>query len=167
MDYADLLKACGQVSPHWTTYVSVLSTPIVALIAAVFAGTIAYRQWRTAQNRLKLDLFDKRFAVYHETMKFLSHVMIKGGVGGDELLKFNIGIREAKWLLDDDIDNYLKEEIRKNASSIRTLATILVNMPVGVERTANVDKESQLLTWIMEQPDVVDTKFRSYLKLNH
>jgi hypothetical protein len=46
---------CPVISPHWTAYVSALGTPIIAALAAVIASLIAYRQWRTAQDRLKLD----------------------------------------------------------------------------------------------------------------
>ncbi len=50
--------------PIWTEYVRVLGTPVVALLAASIAGFIANRQWKTARNKLKLDLFDKRIAIY-------------------------------------------------------------------------------------------------------
>jgi hypothetical protein len=50
--------------PHWTAYLSAWGTPIIALIAGGWGGYIAWRQWHTAQNRLRLDLFDKRFAAY-------------------------------------------------------------------------------------------------------
>lgn len=40
--------------PYWTTYLSAFSVPAIAVLGAA----IAYRQWRTAQNKLKLDLFE-------------------------------------------------------------------------------------------------------------
>ena len=40
---------------HWTTYLSALLTPTVAVLGSL----IAYRQWRLAQNKLKLDLFEQ------------------------------------------------------------------------------------------------------------
>lgn len=45
---------------HWTAYVSAFGLPIVAAVAAA----IAFYQWKTARNKLKLDLFEKRIAVY-------------------------------------------------------------------------------------------------------
>jgi hypothetical protein len=50
--------------PHWTTYLLAMLTPLIAMIVAF----IAFRQWRTAQNRLKLDLFDRRLALSAERM---------------------------------------------------------------------------------------------------
>jgi len=46
--------------PSWVTVLSAMLTPAVALSVAF----IAYRQWRTAQNRLKLDLFDRCLAIH-------------------------------------------------------------------------------------------------------
>ena len=60
--------------PHWTTLLSALLTPAVA----VFGIFIAYRQWRLAQEKLKLDLFDKRFEVY-EAARELNRPGFGGG----------------------------------------------------------------------------------------
>jgi len=43
--------------PHWTNYLAALLTPTVAVLGSI----IAYHQWRTAQNKLKFELFDRRF----------------------------------------------------------------------------------------------------------
>jgi hypothetical protein len=37
---------------------------IVAVVAACIAGCIALRQWWTARDRLRFDMFERRFAVY-------------------------------------------------------------------------------------------------------
>ena len=47
--------------PHWTTYLAALLTPTVAVLGSY----IAYRQWHLAQNKLKLDLFDRRFSAHN------------------------------------------------------------------------------------------------------
>jgi hypothetical protein len=70
--------------PYWTQVLSALLTPTIAVIVAI----IAYRQWKTAQNRLKLDLFDRRFAVYDAARNLLSSVMTSGEAKNDEMLKF-------------------------------------------------------------------------------
>ena len=87
---------------HWTQYLAALSTPTVA----VFGSIIAYRQWRTAQNKLKLDLFEKRFAVYNSARSVLSTITTSGKITNEESYKFLSSTREAKWLLDDGIAEY-------------------------------------------------------------
>lgn len=36
------------------------------------AGIIAWRQWKTAQDKVKLDLFDRRFAVFMDARRLVS-----------------------------------------------------------------------------------------------
>jgi hypothetical protein len=70
--------------PHWTAYVSALLVPLVA----IFGFIIAYQQWRTAQNKLKLDLFDRRFEIYHAARKLLAAIMTSGKASDDELFNY-------------------------------------------------------------------------------
>jgi hypothetical protein len=37
---------------------------VVATITAVFVAAVAFLQWRTAQQKAVLDLFDRRRAIY-------------------------------------------------------------------------------------------------------
>jgi hypothetical protein len=57
--------------PIWLEYAKALGPSFVAVVAASIAGTIAYRQWRTAQNKLKLDLFEKRMAIYEAAVAMI------------------------------------------------------------------------------------------------
>jgi hypothetical protein len=58
--------------PYCVQLVQALGPTVVAVIAAFIAGYIAWRQWRTAHDKLSLDLFEKRFAVYEATKNFLN-----------------------------------------------------------------------------------------------
>jgi hypothetical protein len=44
--------------PYWVQYVQALAPAIVAVIAALIAGYIAWRQYETARYRLCLDYLD-------------------------------------------------------------------------------------------------------------
>jgi hypothetical protein len=83
-----------------------LGTPIVALVAGGWGGYVAWRQWRTAQNRLRLDLFDKNFAAYAaardvmERCASLNEYEIAG--------RFVSNAREARWTLGREIADYLE-----------------------------------------------------------
>ena len=48
------------IEPLYLSLLKVSPTALVALIVGGFGALIAYRQWRTARNRLKPDLFDRR-----------------------------------------------------------------------------------------------------------
>jgi phosphate/sulfate permease len=153
--------------PHLAQIVSWLFTPIVAIVAAIFAWIIAYRQWKTAQNRLKLDLFDRRFAVYDTVKSFLIRITNYEKITGEEFQKFLIGINEAKWLLNDEISNYLRQELLSKYNELRRIEVELESLPVGEEKSNLVENQSELNYWFRQQYHVLDQKFEPFLKLKH
>src|SRR5882762_5356037 len=111
----------------WTTVLAALLTPTIA----IFGTIIAYRQWRIAQSKLKLDRFDRRFAVYDAARSVIGSVMGSGKAKDDELRKFLIGTREAKWLLNPDIADYLDKQLYAKLTELLMLDTELAPLPVG------------------------------------
>jgi len=51
---------CIPPQRDWIDIFAALLTPAIAILASY----IAVRQWLTNKNKLKLDLFDKRYAVF-------------------------------------------------------------------------------------------------------
>lgn len=149
--------------PHWTAYLSALLAPTIAVLGAV----IAYCQWRTAQNKLKLELFEKRFAVYDEARTLLSSILTNGKVREEAAHKFLAGTREAKWLLNTDVAEYLDKKIYNKAILLQALDSELDGLRVGPERSANVKAQSEIKKRMVEQYDVLDSKFSEFLYLKH
>lgn len=148
---------------HWTTSLSALLVPVVAVLGLL----IAYRQWRTAQNKLKFDLFERRFSVYDTARTFIRSILTSGKVSDEELFKFVSGTREAKWLLNAEISEYLWKSLYQRAVELQTLDLELADMPTGEERARNVRSQSEIKSWIMGQHDVLDEKFSEFLLLGH
>ncbi|MBM3404256.1 MAG: hypothetical protein FJY10_05145 [Bacteroidetes bacterium] len=48
---------------------------ICILLVGIIAGCFAYFQWRTTNNKLKLDLFDKRFFIFKSVSGFIGKVV--------------------------------------------------------------------------------------------
>lgn len=149
--------------PHWTQVLAALLTPTIA----VFGSFIAYRQWCTAQKKLKLDLFEKRFAVYDAARIFIASVMASGKAKDEEMFKFLSSTGETKWLLNDDIATYFDEQIWKNAVELQTLDAELEGVPVGDERTKNVRRQGEIKKWLFAQYKALDEKFSPFLKIEH
>lgn len=151
------------MTPHWTTYLSALLVPMVA----VFGAFIAYRQWRTAQNKLKLDLFDRRLVVYEAARDYISSVMTSGKTTQEKEFEFLTGTRGAKWLFDDEIVQYLDEELWHKICALGCLQSELDGMPAGEERTKKIHAQADLKKWFVSQMKILDGKFASYLTLRH
>ena len=149
--------------PHWTAYLTALLTPTVAVLGSY----VAYRQWRLARNKLKLDLFDRRLLIYTATQAFLGSVISSGSAKQDEVIKFLIATREAKWLLDAAVAQYLEREIYRRAVDLQTLAAELEGVGVGAIRTKNVHDQAAIKKWLFSQIDSLDEKFSPFLQLQH
>ena len=61
-----------------------LLTPLIAIIAL----WIAYQQRVINKNKLKLDLFEKRYEVYRYIRVFIANTLSHGNVTDDELNDF-------------------------------------------------------------------------------
>ena len=149
--------------PHWTAYLSALLAPVVAVLGSL----IAYRQWRLAQNKLKLDLFDRRLKVYEAATGLLSSVMTSGRAKDEELFKYMVATREAKWLLSPEIAEYLDKKLYHKAIDLQTLAAELEDVPVGDVRTQNIHAQADVKKWLIAQYPVLDAQFAPFLQLGH
>ncbi|MFK7848529.1 MAG: hypothetical protein AB8G77_24795, partial [Rhodothermales bacterium] len=111
-------------------------TPLIAGIAIY----VAWQQWRTNRQKLKLDLFDKRFAIFQSTRTFLSTVLRDGRVNREDLEKFRMGILDSVFLLDQGTSDYLWG-LRSIGSKAIMYNTQLEGVPVGEKRNELVDNE--------------------------
>ena len=131
-------------------------------ITAIMLVYIAYKQWRLAENKLKLDLFEKRYKVFEATRKFLSVILREATFQNTDLFEFYAGTADAAFLFKDDIISFL-DSIRDHALKMRAYARQYSNLPVGDERTQLIKGESAELNGLTEQLRNLATKFQPYL----
>lgn len=105
-----------------------------ALLLAVVAAWIAYRQYSLGRAKFKLDLFEKRFVVFAATRKLLSEIARDARVSLGQLFEFRGGVAEASFLFGTDIADYLKV-IDENTVQLHTLIEGPSPMPVGDQRS--------------------------------
>ena len=58
---------------------------------------IAWQQWRVADNKLRLDLFDRRYKVYDATRKFLAVIFREASFTDSQLFEFYAGTSDAEF----------------------------------------------------------------------
>src|SRR5277367_2274675 len=89
-------------------------TAFIALIVAV----IAFLQWATARQKVVLDLFDKRFAVYEELRKKIEECFARKCVSTlSDLEAFAAPAGRAQFLFGPEVVSYL-EAIRKDLVAV-------------------------------------------------
>ena len=138
-------------------YVTIIAT----LMAAIVAWT-GYQQYYLAKGKFKLDLFDKRFAVYKGVQEFLSIILRHAKYEISQLYDFRRNTQDAMFLFGNDIPEYIKM-IDKKALAMRSYAHQYEALPKGPERSDLVEKETQLLTELTGELPRLQVVFSPYL----
>ena len=146
----------------WIDVLQALLTPMIALIAV----GIGHAQWWTARNKLKLDLFDRRWAVYVATRELLTEIFTHGRASSDAEIKFREGTRGASWLLDNTVDHYLTKVLWGKVTLLNAANSMLepTAPPQGRERAAI--QKSEIMRWVTEQDVAVDALFDKFLRMD-
>jgi|SRR4051812_23903199 hypothetical protein len=127
---------------------------------------IAWQQWQVARNKLRLDLFDRRYKVYDATRKFLAMILRDATFTDSQLIEFAAGTSDAEFLFGSDVVDYLAQ-IRKRALEMRTHQKVSERMPAGDEHTRHVQTESDHRLWLGEQITAMTKTFTPYLGFSH
>ncbi len=152
-----------QSVPLWVSILSALSTPMLAVAGSL----IAFRQWRTSQSKLKLDLFERRAQVYDAARVLVSRVVTHGKTTQEDQRNYLQGVQGAKWLFGEEIRNYLDEVLWERTIALECLESELEGAGVSPERTANVHKQAEIKKWFYGQYRALDERFAPYMALRH
>jgi hypothetical protein len=150
------------LGPIATLMVGLLGT-LATLIVGCLVAFIAWQQWQVAQNKLRLDLFDRRYKVYNATRDFLSVIVSKANFDNSQLFTFYAGISDVEFLFDATIVDYLGQ-IKKRALEMRTKHKLLED---SADRERIAQAEDQHLLWLTEQLSVMGKVFTPYLGFSH
>ena len=83
---------------------------VVAAGTTIFVATVGYFQWRTAQQKAVLDLFDRRHEIFEVVRKTVAQ-MISSSLGFDQQreIEFMQTMERAYFFFGDDVQEYLKQ----------------------------------------------------------
>jgi hypothetical protein len=102
--------------PDLLEYAKALGAPLVALVAASIAGWIGFRQWATARNKLKLDFFDRRMAIYTLAVEVIDWLADPDYEDASCISRLRDAATSARWLLEPSVEvyaNYLVSTARR------------------------------------------------------
>jgi len=82
---------------------------IIAAITAGFVALVGYLQWRTAQNKAVLDLFERRREIYNAVRKAVAQIVTNStGFDQSKEIEFIDAMERAYFFFGDDVQMYLK-----------------------------------------------------------
>jgi hypothetical protein len=83
-----------------------VATPLATLLLtgaiALVTLRIQRQQTETNKNQLRFHLFDRRWAVYEATMALIDVAITKGDIPREELWKFAVATRGARFLFNQE-----------------------------------------------------------------
>lgn len=145
--------------PLWVQFLGALAPAVIAGIV----GYVAYRQWRTAQERLKLDLFDRRWSIYEETKRFLA-TREAGALQIAAVNRFAAETKGAQFLFDHDTLVFLGGTVRTVMDSGRSREALSVARDPA-ERAQLTERVKELAEQIDRHVLELDRRMTEYLRI--
>jgi hypothetical protein len=134
---------------------------------AVIAAFIGFQQFWISNEKLKLDLFDKRFAVFAAARRFLSQILQHGTFSTpEEFGQYRADIAEAAFLFGEDVADFL-DEIDRRALHLWSLNETLKGTEIGPERTTLVEEIGIEVEWLNAQLLMLRPTFEPYMKFTN
>lgn len=143
-----------------------LLTPVIAIVATY----IAWQQWKTNQQKLILDRYDRRLKVYEEVRQILSIILRDAKASYDDLLEFRRAVSEADFLFGPEIPEYI-DEIYQRGVKLQYWSGEYRDStqpkPEGYDHKKVCDGMHTELIWLTEQFEPAKQKFKKYLDISH
>jgi hypothetical protein len=110
----------------------------LTVVVGALGVFIAYFQWRTAHQRIVLDLFEKRFETCDQIEKAIVEYSRDLRVSGETLIAYIKAQHRAKFLFGEDVNSFLE-------SRYRDLVTVNVFRPLQPMQTQEyADQQREL-----------------------
>ena len=152
--------------PLWVDFVVKLSPAFITLVIGLVASRVAYLQYKTNRDKLRLDLFAKRLEAFEKLQEFFTSLLREGCLKDEALPILAEARYKSRFLFGAEIEAHFDELWRK-AVDMRGLRMRLYgpeSLPVGPERTAVCEQESALLRWNIDQMKIAHERYASYMR---
>ena len=159
------LQMPSELFPELFRVVQALGPMAVAVVVGAFIVFVAWRQWRTGKQKLRLDMFDRRYSMYEATKMLIDKIAINGQVSSADLAEFRRNVRGAEFLFDGEARKFFK-----------SLIALSVQADLARSRQASAkdetalgeffDEEDQYLKLVEAEGPNLEKIFARYLDLS-
>jgi hypothetical protein len=139
---------------------SALLTPVIGVVTTI----ILVNQYRLERRRWRLDLFEKRYAVYRAALEFIYSMLRQGKCTPDSQGAFLDGTRDRGLFFEDEIREIL-DEVWKAGVDLEMHQFIFEDLPVGEERTRHVLAAAEIKTSLPQLGKRTQDLFGKYIHL--
>ena len=142
---------------------------IIRLVSYIILGLmvvgIAYQQWIVAKNKLDLDLYNKRFEVYTDTLSFFQDLATKNP-SAEIHRKFIVSKEASYHLFSDNKEIYeLLEKMNKESGKVMDFKNLGNEMDGDPkEKHKMAEEHIKTLAWFNQSMPILRNMMSRYLK---
>jgi hypothetical protein len=134
---------------------------------AVFAAFIAYRQWLTAHQRVVLDLFERRMAVYDDARKVIGEIIREGAASTALFFRYGQATDRLGLLFGDEVVAYsdqTRERINKLCYHESKIRAQMSGIQVD-DYATHVDESARLIVQLSKFYDEFSALVMPYVRM--
>lgn len=134
----------------------------LTLLIALLVTSIALQQWWINKEKLRLDLFDRRYAVFEAVRAFVISILQECKVDPAKRRQYWSGTADATFLFDKDVLDYIKEI----GDQAKAYSRHLRNWDKADSSEEHSDLALEVEMWFEKQltNDVLENVFGRYLR---
>jgi hypothetical protein len=151
--------------PYVVQVTQALGPTLVAVAVGAFAGYIGWQQWQTANYRLRLDMFDRRYAMYEATKFLLGTIAINGAVASKDFTDFREKIRGAEFFFDREAREFFQGILDQSWRAYMARSR-QAHVNEGATLDTLLDEEEECLRVVSAQGKDLERLFSKYLDLS-
>ena len=137
----------------------------IAFVVGLFVAFIGLRQLRNGRQKLRLEMFDRRYSMYEATKLLIDKIAINGQVSSADLVEFRRNVRGAEFLFDGEARKFFKSliDLSMRADLARTKQARAKDETALGEL---FDEEDQYLKLVEAESPNLEKIFARYLDLS-
>ena len=134
--------------PWWLEW-NHTGTPLIAIIATY----IAWEQFSINRRQYRLALFEKRYAIFNATAKFIASILQEANVTIPQCIQLLQDTRDSNFLFEQDANNFINE-VYQQATALHA------HMAMGAE---HAQQGHDVMEWFAGRIAEARTIFGRYL----
>lgn len=134
---------------------------VLTSILAVLTAWVATQQWWVNREKLRLDLYARRYAVFSAARQFAGVIVTNASVDETAQREFLSSKVEAAFLFHADVADYLGQLFRQ---STMLHFHAVSQKGTDADRASHIARENDLVVWFHEQMDQMEQVFSPYLR---
>ena len=137
---------------------------IASVTVAVIVAIVQYAQWRTANQKVVVDLYDRRLKIFQKVEDAIAPVMRDAEANAEAFQTFSIAQAEARFLFGEDIKEYL-QTLRESFAWLLSFTNTVIDQ--SENRAELVDAKYNHIKRIVDFYNIAPTLFAPYIELKH